>query len=336
MDSTLLDDDCRDIEPLPADALADLTAALRGIRKLDRLVTAVQTGKLIIDSLFGGDLHRWRARARADTYTTLESHAELPMSAADLYRSVRAYELCERFPWLLTSKLFTLSHVTELFVLDETTQAALLSEARERRWTVRRLRKAVHQATVARSSTGRPRTSQALKTVTRLLNADSAFDGMDSLLSLDPSTAQRLLASCERARKELERAEELLNGVAARRKGPRAQILLVDPDPVFVTRAQSHLRRQRYAVRTATTCKEALGTLEPRTRCAVIAMALPDGSGVDLSTQMRAALPSLHCVLTTVRHHGAFEIRECPPVVRKTSGLLELRIELAKALLGAP
>lgn len=99
-------------------------------------------------------------------------------------------------------------------------------------------------------------------------------------------------------------------------------------------RVQHHLREHGCAVKVALSCEEAVARLDALTRCAIIDLVLPDGSGVDLAERLVTLRPGLPCIYLTAHQRDALPpgLPETNPIVHKSSGLMRLRVELAKAL----
>src|SRR5262249_25885349 len=142
-----------------------LVAELGALSKQDRLAVVYRTGKRVIDVLYDGDLDAWQNRRKEDRrYAKLEGHPELPISRDQLYQSLQIYALCCRFPTVLTSKLFTLSHALAILPRDPEAQEALVKTLLERKvWHVRAFRQASGGLAKARPGTGRPKTPPVYK-----------------------------------------------------------------------------------------------------------------------------------------------------------------------------
>ncbi|HEY3235158.1 MAG TPA: hypothetical protein VGJ84_10585 [Polyangiaceae bacterium] len=312
--------------------IRDVLHGLKGLTYQDRLIIAYRTGKLVVDTLFGGDLGAWQKRgARDRAYAKLEAHPELPISGSELYQSLQIHELCCRFPGVLLSKLMTLSHLVEVLPLEPCQQQLLLERAEQERWSVRRMRDAAAPlVALAPPATGRPRTPSINKTLSALAAA-RAFEGAEALLAVDKKTAKALLGICDRALEEIERAKRNLRVAVSER--PSVRVLLVDGDRAFLARARLVLRQQDCAVRNAHSCKEALVQVDSETRLAVINLVLPDGSGEELSQRLIELHPKLEWFFMTDKAVPARATNALngKPVVRKSSGLWPLRVALAKA-----
>lgn len=316
---------------LPSSSTEDLgreLASAIGPGDPRRIDLVCQVGEVIVRTLYGS-IERWRSRSRDDrAYARLRSCRGLPMSTAELYRSVRIYEICQRLPELAQSKL-SLSHVLVVLSLPPDQQQTFLRRAEREHWTVRRLRKAVSSAGDPSPATGRPRTAPIMKTLEQALSAESAFDGTESLLGLGAKEAKALLEICTRAQEGLHRAEEQLRQVVSRPARPR--VVVIDSARTFALRAQNQLRQQGCHVRIAASASSARSIVDETTDCIVVDPSLVDGSGISLARELRRTFPLLGCVFVVDRSAmpttDAAEI-EC---VAKESGLTALRVAVTRA-----
>jgi len=312
--------------------LRDLVAALDGVRDQRRIATVCEVGRLVVDALFG-DVQTWRHRTRSDlAYARLETQEGLPLTASELYRAVRVYELCDRLPALRAASGLTLSHLLVALSLQASVQGEMLRLASESHWTVRQLREAVQRMHSPPPVTGRPRVPPVLRTLGQVLASEGLFEGTEALLALSRKEARTLLETCRRARLGLERAEQNLRHVVADRA--RTRVLLVDSARAFASRAQQQLRRQGCNVRVAHSVAEARTAIDEGLECAIIDPLLPDGCGVQLSRHVRAAVPTARILFVTDKWEQALQdTPENATIVYKSSGLLTLRIAVATALL---
>jgi len=316
------------------EGLRKLVTCLDGVREQRRIATVCEVGKLVVETLFGG-VDSWRHRTKGDlAYARLETQDGLPMTASELYRSVRIYELCDRVPAVLEANCLTLSHLLVALSVEASAQEQILRLASDGHWTVRQLREAVQRMHSPPPVTGRPRVPRVLKTLGQVLASEGAFEGTDALLALSRKEARALLENCRRTRLGLDRAERNLRHVVADRA--RARVLLVDSARAFAARAQQQLRRQGCNVQVAHTVASAQAAVEAGLECAVIDPRLPDGCGVQLSWQVVATAPAARIVFVTDKWEQALQdTPDNAAIVYKSSGLLTLRIAVATALLPA-
>jgi CheY-like chemotaxis protein len=291
-----------------------------------------EVGREIVDQLFGGDLERWRARPSGTIpLLSTDKRRRFPGGRSAVYRAVRVYDLCKRYPELLVSSTITASHVAVVLRLAPSLQIELLRQADRESWTVQHL-KAAAEGHASQAPTGRPQTPRVLRTLRTLSRVRGAFEGMDALLALDRSTATHLLNVCREAREDLDRAERSLARAAAGHS--RLRVLLVDRDRVFSLRAQRQLRSQASMIRIAGSASEALSVSSGSISCAIINLFLPDGCGLDLSERLRERQPGVRCLfLTTVgRSDLPARLQQAEPLIPKTSGLSALKVALVKVL----
>jgi two-component system nitrogen regulation response regulator NtrX len=118
------------------------------------------------------------------------------------------------------------------------------------------------------------------------------------------------------------------------------RILLVDDEPNIVKSVGDALGRDGYAVTTAATVAEARARLTEPFDCALLDVWLPDGSGLDLLTELIVAQPS--CVAIMISGHaqlsdavqatrsGAFDFLEKPLSLEKVLVTLHNGLELER------
>jgi hypothetical protein len=181
---------------------------------------AVDMGRLIIERLFGGDLHRWRSRGRKDvSFRKLEKHPSLPFRASTLSRAVAIYMLSKRRGDLTAFEHVSTSHLHEIAGLNEGEQDQLLAKVESEKWSMRRLRREVAVLKVGRARR-RNRGSMLAPWLQRIL------DEMDQRgLSSDRHLVDQL--ELEPSREALELARSALRHfeVLARALGQRIQEL---------------------------------------------------------------------------------------------------------------
>jgi CheY-like chemotaxis protein len=292
----------------------------------DRFDTAYRLGSVVSEFLSDHP----EIRGAHELWAALGEGPGLQVSRTDLIRALRVFELGRRHPHLLEFSDLTPSHLFTVTSLAAPEQVRLLHQARERRMTVRQLRQAVGHA--SRAVTGRPKTPPVIRTLRALFASPGAFDGVDSLLALEPARAAELLSTCERVRDEIERVATALQYAAFEHR-PR-RVLFVDGNPKFSRRAQRILKKSSYLITVANSAAEALHRLDPRMVCAIIELSLPDGSGYELAHELTRRQPALRCVFMT--SHPPPVGPKFPPgleeVVPKGSGLVHIRQALARTV----
>src|SRR5262245_57496539 len=132
-----------------------LLRELQPLRNQGRLRIAYCTGQLVVDTLFGGDEHAWRRKRRSPAYVKLAEHPDLPFSRMELYRSLRIYAICRRFPALLESQNIAPSHLIAVMALSERSQEHFLRMAEDQNLSVRELERLVRATAPPPAKTGR-------------------------------------------------------------------------------------------------------------------------------------------------------------------------------------
>jgi hypothetical protein len=205
--------------------------AVRELRTLARgasLSFALAVGRIVVESLYDGDLTAWRRRERKEhALRTLAAQSDLPISASALYRALAVYELCQRpgaraMQW----QHLGLSHVRAVLGLPVEVQNRLLKLAEEERWTVARLeRETLGIRPSARPNGGRTAVAPYIKSIRRIfqLTSPEALQGLDDWARLDAAELDELAQKLAQARARLERLEQVLpRGAGAHAALPRA------------------------------------------------------------------------------------------------------------------
>jgi hypothetical protein len=170
---------------------------------------ALQVGKCVVETVYLGDLKRYRRRDRNQerTLRSIATHPDLAMSSVALYRSVAIYELCERLGITSWEHVST-SHLRLVLPLKSDDQARLLQEAERNRWPVQRLDEEVAALMKTdrphRNRGGRRRSSslrQAIRVVDRSLEqVMRVLDSSEDLAAdASPESARAAVASLRRA-----------------------------------------------------------------------------------------------------------------------------------------
>ena len=123
---------------------------------------ALNVGRLVVDTFYGGDLTLWRAHGKHHaSLRTLARRQDLPISIPHLYRCVAIYEATNWLPDFSTWKHLSVSHVRSVLRLPPEDQRRLLALADEGNWTVQRLDSKVQALQSGkRSGRGRPPISE--------------------------------------------------------------------------------------------------------------------------------------------------------------------------------
>lgn len=117
-----------------------LVRRLNGLCRKATLEFALKVGQLVIETIYSGDLSKWRIRdsTKERSLRKLVRHPDFPMSPPALYRSIALYELCQRIDIGQWSHISS-SHLRLVLPLPEGEQIRLLHMAEVDRWPVRRL-----------------------------------------------------------------------------------------------------------------------------------------------------------------------------------------------------
>lgn len=188
---------------------------------------ALGVGKIVVDTLYDGDLTAWRSRAKKDhALRVLAARPELPMSASALYRALAIYELSRRQMLAAGWQHLGVSHLRAVLGLPNETQNLLLSRAEAEQWTVVRLeREVVGFRDSPRSAGGRKPIPECIKSIRRIfdLTLPDALAGLDHLHEMRTSDLDELVAKLGQARERLHRIERILSsGVSVSRSSTRS------------------------------------------------------------------------------------------------------------------
>jgi hypothetical protein len=174
---------------------------LNGICRDATLNFALEVGRVIVASLYSGNLDNWRSRApkKERSLRKLANHPDLPMSPGALYRSLAIYELCERLG-IQSWKHVSTSHLRLVLPIQKDEQARFLRAAETNRWSARRLDAEIatltkDQPSGRASRGGRKRMSQlrrrigGIRTLVKTVNKILALEG-DAVEEPSPESAR--------------------------------------------------------------------------------------------------------------------------------------------------
>jgi hypothetical protein len=192
---------------------------------------ALSVGKVVIDTLYDGELSAWRSRLRKDhALRALAASPDLPMSASALYRALAIYELSQRQTNVTSWKHLGVCHLRTVLGLPTETQDYLLTAAEAERWTVAKLeREVLCLRAQGRNVGGRKPLPRYVKSIRRIfdLTLPEALDGLETNQELSAEDVTELLSKLNHARERLQRVERILScaGSPARssRHGLRAK-----------------------------------------------------------------------------------------------------------------
>lgn len=115
---------------VPDKILEHVILQLSGLCRDAALNFALGVGRVVITSLYSGNLDHWRSRApnKERSLRKLANHPDLPMSPGALYRSLAIYELCERLG-IQAWKHISTTHLRLVLPIQRDEQASLLRAA---------------------------------------------------------------------------------------------------------------------------------------------------------------------------------------------------------------
>jgi hypothetical protein len=156
--------------------LDELAARLAQQGKDASVEQALEIGRTVLDTLYGGDLAAWRSRAaKTHSLRALARRDDLSVSTSALYRAVALYELAQNLGGLERWSTLGISHLRLVLGLPIPDQRRLLDAAAGKGWTVAELER---EAVAVRKRGpeqlgrgGRPRLPRFLKSVNRLRKA---------------------------------------------------------------------------------------------------------------------------------------------------------------------
>ncbi|HMA94055.1 MAG TPA: hypothetical protein VKP30_15290 [Polyangiaceae bacterium] len=187
---------------------------LNVLTRVATLEFALGVGKVVVDTLYDGDLSAWRSRARKDhALRALAASPDLPLSASVLYRALAIYELSRRNVQGMDWRHLGVSHLRAVLGLPGEIQSRLLATAEAESWSVARLeREVLVLRSPSRCSGGRKPTPACVKSIRRIfeLTLPEALEGLDSLKDLTASDMQELVDKLGKARERLHRVERVL------------------------------------------------------------------------------------------------------------------------------
>lgn len=185
------------------------------LRKLTRgasLQFALTAGRIVVETLYDGDVRAWRSRMRKDhALRALAARPDLPMSASALYRALAIYELSSRQAGGEGWQHVGVSHLRAVLGLPEDVQTGLLERAEAERWTAARMeRETLSLRSTSRQAGGRKRVPGYVKSIRRIfeLTRAEALEGLDSVSELNPNELAELTEMLESSRTMLERLRQ--------------------------------------------------------------------------------------------------------------------------------
>ncbi len=176
---------------------------------------ALEVGRVVITTLYEGDLHEWRRRGRkASSLRALARHPELCISPATLYRSLALYELSTRVRPVASWKFLGISHMRAVLSAPVETQQVILERAENEAWSVARVEREVAELCGSKEPQrgGRPRSPEYVKSIQKIgrLTDPDALEGFDDAERLETSQVHKLYALVAQARERLHLVEHEL------------------------------------------------------------------------------------------------------------------------------
>ncbi|MCA9494135.1 MAG: hypothetical protein KC621_29610 [Myxococcales bacterium] len=195
---------------LPGEDAVDRDLVDAAVRRINgafdasSLRAVTEVGRFVLDTFFGGDVRRFRARGRRHrSFAALSDHRHLLPSRVALWRAVSVCDQVRSLPSEVATALPYTHHTLLLSLQDPAQKLSLATAAIEGRWTRRRLEAEVRAKTegVKRSRGGRPRLLPIVRTANRLealMEAQGALDGVDLLPALADDERRRVARILER------------------------------------------------------------------------------------------------------------------------------------------
>lgn len=151
-------------------------------------------GEAVVDSLYGGSLDCWRRDTDPQgPFRQLGRHPKLPITSAELYRSVGVYEVMVRYDARNRWPGLSTSHFRCVIGIEPRLQMELLDTAAAKKWAVARMtREASRVRMTHREKRGRPATPKAVRVLRQL-------EELVQMVS-DEGSHSRLIAECSPAR----------------------------------------------------------------------------------------------------------------------------------------
>jgi hypothetical protein len=177
--------------------LDELVARLAEQGKDASVDQALEIGRMVLDTLYGGDLLAWRSRAaKAHSLRALARRDDLSVSSSGLYRAVALYELAQNLGGLERWSTLGTSHLRLVLGLPIPEQRRLLDAAAGNAWTVAELER---EAVAVRKRGpkqlgrgGRPRLPRFVKSINRLRKAAEGAELFADVEAAAEMTPERL------------------------------------------------------------------------------------------------------------------------------------------------
>lgn len=207
------------------DAIDALVLGIHALQTDSLLQFLLAVGRLVTDSLFGGDPAGWRGHEQDVSFRRLCEHPGLELTVTGLSRAVRVYELDAALraegltEGLAALRTLSPSHFYAVLGLPREAQTRLLRQAETEGWTTRALEGEARRARVDEPAParrgGRPRVPRFQRTLRRLgdlLAQDEAFGDLDAAAALEAAERAALLATLRALRCRLDVVADALGG----------------------------------------------------------------------------------------------------------------------------
>ncbi len=203
--------------PPPVDdkVIDDVVRRLNDLVRLRGIELAVEMGRLVVDSFFGGDLDAYHSRgARDASLRKLAKHPKLGVSASTVHRAIETYAVQERMgnpDW----KNLGVTHIRAVLALADSDQERLLTQAEEKGWTAERVES---EASKARKKIADGRGRKPLlrfdKSIRHLgkffADPDDSFGDTERIDELEDEQALSLFKTVSDAKAKLDELQKLL------------------------------------------------------------------------------------------------------------------------------
>ncbi len=204
---------------VPRHEVTDLRVqlAIEKIGAISRRATlefALEVGRVVVSTLYEGDLHEWRNRGKkSNSLRALTRHPSLCISSSTLYRSLALYELSTRLRRMTAWKSVGISHMRAVLSAPAEAQSAILERAESEAWSVARVEREVAELGSREPHRGgRPRSPEFIKSIQKIgrLTDPEALQGFDDARRLEAGQMHRLYSIVAQARERLHLVEHEL------------------------------------------------------------------------------------------------------------------------------
>ncbi len=202
----------RDPDPdaLTDDEIEEIVAALHRMKRDNRMLVAVDAGRLVVERVFRGRTMDTASGLAHVGFRKLAAHPGLPFGRTTLWRYVRVYELVQRLPWVVTRPELTVTHLAVVLGLDAEEQGPWLRYAADRGWSATQLRARMKPRTGPKPR--RVAAQSITMAVRRLDRMQQAMSRLRSTEHLDPYDRHRAMEVVQQTRAFCDALEQRLRG----------------------------------------------------------------------------------------------------------------------------